>query len=380
MENTANQVDHSSRDHAEFGPSSLKYYAICGGYHGRDGTSPAAEKGTRIHEALEVRNPASLHDEEEVEIYNQITRDEDELISMVLQDRPYVTHREVRLDVEVDAESPTFGTCDLLLRCGTRALMIDYKTGISKIDEPQDNWQAKAYTLGVFQKYPEIEEVVFAFIVPLNGGVLVGTFHRPEMYQLRADISTVIRRAEQTRPKWANGTIDIDDLKPSVNCRFCRHEDECPALGGLCVEVAKRYRPDLLPEGSIAASDIGDPATLGKLHIVAGIVEHWASAIKFKAVSAALAGQEFEGLRLKSMGALKKTVEKNYLATLAVRYGLTMPEVIDAAELTLNQLAEALHNKAPRGKKKLVVDSFTAEAIDLGLVEVGPTRFTLTSH
>jgi hypothetical protein len=30
--------DHSERAHAVFGPSSLKYYAKCAGYHGRDGT------------------------------------------------------------------------------------------------------------------------------------------------------------------------------------------------------------------------------------------------------------------------------------------------------------------------------------------------------
>ena len=59
--------DHTSRDHAEFSPSSLKYVAACSGYTGRSGTSAAAEKGTRIHEALEVRDPSALHDEEELE-------------------------------------------------------------------------------------------------------------------------------------------------------------------------------------------------------------------------------------------------------------------------------------------------------------------------
>lgn len=37
----------------------------------------AAEKGTRIHEALEVRDPSALHDEEELEIYEQIVQEED---------------------------------------------------------------------------------------------------------------------------------------------------------------------------------------------------------------------------------------------------------------------------------------------------------------
>jgi hypothetical protein len=380
MENDTIQIDHSARAHATFGPSSLKYYAICGGYHGKDGTSAASEKGTRIHEALEVRNPDTLLDEDEVSIYEQIIKEEDELIAMVLGDRTFIAHREVRLKVEVDAASPTFGTCDLLLRSGTRALMVDYKTGVSKIDEPRANWQAKAYTLATFQTYPEIEEIVFAFIVPQNGGTIVGQFERSEMQTLRDEISGVIQHAEAVRPKWDNGTIDLDDLMPSFSCRYCRHEEHCPALGAVCIDIARRYRPDLIPLGPIAAHEADDPENLGRLYQVAKIVESWAGGIKNKATVMALGGQEFEDLRLKSMGALKKTIEKNYLAELAMRYGLTLPEVIEAADLTLNQLAESLHNKTSRGKKKLVVDSFTAEAIELGLVEVGPTRYTLTSQ
>ena len=89
-------------------------------------------------------------------------------------------------------------------------------------------------------------------------------------------------------------------------------------------------------------------------------------------------GIEFESLKLKSMGALKKTKEKNYLAQLAVRHGLDLTEVIEAADLTLNQLSKVLHEKAPKGKKSFIVDSFEKEAIDLGIVEVGPTRYTLS--
>jgi hypothetical protein len=45
----------------------------------------------------------------------------------------------------------------------------------------------------------------------------------------------------------------------------------------------------------------------------------------------------------------------------------------------MGQLSKALHDKAPKGKKSFVVDSFEKEAIDLGVVEVGSTRYTLSS-
>ena len=93
--------DHTSRDHAEFSPSSLKYVAACSGYNGRSGTSAAAEKGTRIHEALEVRDPSALHDEEELEIYEQTVKDEDDFLQTVIGDADRTEYNEVLVDVEL---------------------------------------------------------------------------------------------------------------------------------------------------------------------------------------------------------------------------------------------------------------------------------------
>ena len=73
--------NHTDRGHAEFSPSALKYLAGCPGFHGQAGSSAAAEKGTRIHEALEVRDPSSLADEEELTIYSQIVTMEDTFVA-----------------------------------------------------------------------------------------------------------------------------------------------------------------------------------------------------------------------------------------------------------------------------------------------------------
>lgn len=70
----ADNVNHSERAHAEFGPSGLKYVKACPGFKGKEGTSEAAEKGTRIHEALEVHDPSALRDEEELGIYEKIVQ------------------------------------------------------------------------------------------------------------------------------------------------------------------------------------------------------------------------------------------------------------------------------------------------------------------
>jgi CRISPR/Cas system-associated exonuclease Cas4 (RecB family) len=374
-------VDHSERAHAEFGPSSLKYVSICAGYNGKEGTNPAAEAGTRIHEALEVRDPSALQSDEEVQIYERMYAEELEVFQNVFGGEEGVTiNREMRLVLELDCKTPTFGTSDIVAWKGDIGLQIDYKTGISKIDPPNTNWQAKAYVLAAFQMYPELNTIHFAFLIPKRDEILIGTFHRFEMSKLRQEISDVIAKAEVTRSKWDSSPPDIEELNPSVNCRFCKYEDRCPALGAVAIGIAKQYRPDLMPSGSIDPADIDNPETAEKLYAVAKIMESWAKGTKFKVTGMAHEGVEFEGLYLRSMGALKKTIEKNYLAQLAIQHGLTLQEVIEAADLTLNQLSEALHAKSPKGKKSFIVDSFQKEAMDTGVVEVGPTRYTLSSR
>lgn len=381
MSETIAEVDHASRAHAEFGPSSLKHVAKCAGYHGIDGTSAASEKGTRIHEALEVRDPSALHDEEEVAIYEKALADELELFDSIYGGEDGVTIlREYRLSLKLSVRTPTFGTSDIVAYKGDTGLLVDYKTGISKIDPPLTNWQAKAYALGTFQEFPQLQRIHFAFIIPVRDEVLTGTFERAHMHAIEKEISDVIREAERVRPQWQNGVPDLDDLTPSVDCRFCRHETHCPALGAVAIEIAKRWKPELLPDGPIHAKDIEEPEVMGKMYVVAKIMEEWASGIKHRAVGLGIDGVEYPNLRLKSMGSLKKTEDTNLLAELAMRHGLSLQDVIAAANLSITQLSKAIHDKAPTGQKSKMVDSFESAALDMGIVSVGPVRYTLTER
>jgi hypothetical protein len=379
---TETEVNHADRAHATFGPSGLKYVKQCPAFHGKDGTNPAAEMGTRIHEALEVEDCSALEHEEEIEIYHSILSERNELLRAYFQgDIPHNFLNEIRVAIELDAETPCFGTCDFLAFDSGRnvsALMIDYKTGISKIDPPEENMQAKAYALGAFQKYPDIDSIHFAFIVPRNGGTLMGVFTREQMPELRKEISGIIRKAETTRPKWDDGTIDIEDCSPSYNCRFCRHEERCPALGAVSVAIAGRISPELLPDGPIRSSEVEDPKVLAKLYKVARIVENWVDAIKFRAMSAAIAGETLEGLRLKSMGKPMKIEDNVNAANLATQeFGLDIDDVLKTANLSLSKIASEVASNAPRGQKGKMADAFRYYAIDLGIAVEGKERFTL---
>jgi hypothetical protein len=372
---------HIDRPHAEFGPSGLKYVRKCAGFKGRDGTSEAAEKGNRIHFALETGDISGLQSEEEVAIHDQCLADlNNELAELeALTGIKPTVDQEVRLHIILD-HTETFGTADIVAVAGSYALLHDHKTGVSKIDCPPDNDQSTAYAVGVFQMFPEVDTIKAVFSVPVRGELLSGFYYRSDLPKYTADLSQVICRATRVRALWYTGEQDVDNLSPSVDCRFCEFEGRCPALGAVAIDIAKRVKPELVPDGEIDFHNVEDPATAGRLYIVAKIVEKWAAGMKSRAVQMALAGVEFEELHLRSMGSLKKTEDKNSLAQLAMTYGLSLTDIIEAADLTVTQLSSAIHDKAPAGQKTHSVESFEAAAVEAGIVSIGNKRFTLASN
>ena len=367
--------DHTNRDHAEFSPSSLKYVAGCAGYDGRSGTNAAAEKGTRIHEALEVRDPSALHDEEELEIYEQIVQEEDSFNKSFFGDLEYEELNEIQVHVDL-GDTSTWGTCDRFLVAGDKAVMADYKTGISLIDSPRDNWQAKAYTLGAFQAYPDVQEITFVFYIPVRNEVLHDTFTRDDIAGLTKQLTEVIKRGEKIRPKWDGGSPDLEELAPSVNCRFCKHEEHCPACGAIAVEVASRL--SMLPSKDIDIENTEDPVVLEQLWVVAKVVTNWATRIKQKAVDLAKEGLEFPSLRLKSMGSPRKCVNNKKLMEIAEQYDLPQKEVLELARLPISAIATEVGRRAPKGEKGQASKDFLAALDDEDILVSSEKRYTLS--
>ena len=373
MSNTT--PDHGDRDHAEFSPASLKYVAGCAGYEGREGTSAAAEKGTRIHEALEVLDPSALHDEEEVGIYEAIVSEESAFLETFTKGADFTEHCEIQLEVELDGTS-TWGTCDKFVVMEDTAVLIDYKTGVSVIDEPRDNWQAIAYTVGAFQAHPEVNSIHFVFFIPVRNQTLMGVFTREELPDLIEKLSKVIKQGEKIRPQWEDGQPEMDDLCPTVNCRFCKHEDHCPALGGLAIEVASRVSDSALPKGDI--SDPEDPIVVEHLFAVAKVVSNWADRIRSKAIKMAKEGVEFPSLKLRSLGATRKCTDNSKLAQLAEEFNMSNEELLALANLPLKKVANAVGDLAPEGEKKKVSNDFLEALEQEGAIKTSETRYTLS--
>lgn len=370
------QPNHTDRGHAEFSPSQLKYLAGCSGYQGRSGTNAAAAMGTRIHEALEIEDPSNLQSEEEVSIYNEILTDQNEYLANYKDSRRLTEeHAEIQLDVKL-VGTETYGTCDYLcIFDNVDGVLIDYKTGISKIDTPAKNFQAKAYTVGCFQKYPELTCIDFVFFVPQRNEILSDTFYREDLDEVIEELSDVILKAEKVRPKWETGTPSLEELTPTVDCRFCKHEDTCPALGGLVVEVAKKVDPQL-PD--VDLDTVEDPEVVEQLYMIAKIVTNWADRFKKRAIKLAEDGIEYPTLRLKTMRGRRNVTDSDTFLKIANDFGVDSEEVLRHVSLPLAKIAKAVGDTAEKGEKKRQSDQFLDACNDSGIIEESAPRRTLS--
>ncbi len=367
--------NHASRGHAEFGPSSLKYVSACRGWESRGGSSAASDMGTRIHEAVEVRNPASLQSEQEQDIYDQLCEAEDRWIATLFPDTLDYLHKEIELDIALPFDCSTFGTSDLVAISKDLALVLDYKTGVGEIDDVEANHQSKAYSIGVFQRFPEVNTIHAVFLVPQRNQELHGIYTRDMLEDMEIEAATTILLAKTVRPKWHIGTPNLEELSPNNGCAYCKHADRCPALGHMAMEIASRYEPDLIPAGPVRGSEIEDPDVLGKLYPVACILEKWADGIKRKSVLSAMDGLVPTGMRLRSLGAVRKIVDTEKFILATEKLGLDRSELIQHATFPFAAIRDAYASKAKRGQKTKYVQAFE-EATD-GAVELGAERFTL---
>ena len=131
--------------------------------------------------------------------------------------------------------------------------------------------------------------------MPVRNETLFYKFTRKDVPALVRKLSEVIKKGEHVRPKWNTGTPELSDLTPTVNCRFCRHEDACPALGGLVISVAKKINTEL-PDVDI--NSVEDPEVIEQLWLVAKMVSNWADQLKKRAIGMAKEGVELPRLRL----------------------------------------------------------------------------------
>jgi hypothetical protein len=278
------RIDDSGQAHATFAPSSLSNFEKCPGFRNRSEGgvgAESAERGTRIHKALEKDSIDDLTDEKEKGLA-QIFKDYiDSVIQENLPTLPAIDRREVRLTMDLGGGLKTFGTCDRLLIYGSLGRMFDYKTGFREVADAETNAQAWCYVLGAFEKYPELETIEFTFLVPNRDEVLFHTFKRGDLPDIRLRLNTIIRRAMAI--DWSK-PVDPDKLSPQPSlCEYCQYQASCPALAAKALKVGAALSPGLPVPDSVLI-DPKRPEDIPHLLRLAPLLEAWAKGVREEAL------------------------------------------------------------------------------------------------
>ena len=224
--------------------SNAARYAACPGSHRaciglKDESSEDSRRGDRIHAWLQARrSPGSVTafdiDGDDLDVATQCERQANLLIAehVPTADRTLV---ETRLWDHVLAWS---GKADLVVIDGSKALVIDYKTGRGDVEDATGNLQLRALAV-LAARIPGtwIERVVVAIVQPLAGPPSVARYTLDDLKQAEDEIEAIMANANATgQPR-----------TPGPWCQYCRASgtERCPESTANVTALATR--PDALP-------------------------------------------------------------------------------------------------------------------------------------
>ncbi len=336
------QAPHSERKHAQYSPSALKMFEACPSFQKRDGTNAIAEQGTKIHEALESGDLSGLNDVERdiAEFcfgFRAHVREEKAATGAKVTK----SIEEIKFNIDLETEK-TFGSCDLIeLYDDGSAVMMDWKTGYGAVEDAEINAQLWAYTLGAFQKFPEIEKLDAYLVLPRRQEISSATFLRSDVPKLKLRLGTIIARAKELSGSFFSPKEGV--------CDYCGGRGSCQALADKALVIGDKSG-FVVPETVDLAS--ADPAEKAKLLKLANLLTDWAADVKKELLRQALEeGAELPGYRL-DQRRTPRTIASPLGAWEVVKDSLSLDEFINCAtRISVTSLETAYAEKAPKGKK-----------------------------
>ena len=359
--------------HAEFSPSGLASHELCPRFEKStsDEVHPVTAEGSLLHDHVERRDtegltPAQVRLVEDcIAFTNDCTLGAKEAFN------------EVRLDIgrRDDGSYLTFGTVDHVAISGSVAVVVDYKFGYNGVDAADTNAQGAAYTLGVFENWPEIEEVHLHFYLPRRGEHTEHVYTRADEAAIRVRLETIVARAKDK---------DLPPTPSPMACQYCAAKSTCEALAENALVVAKKYRPtcpdmDATTLAKVNSSEIVDPAQMSKALQIAGVMEEWAKSVKHHARQLVVdKGVEIPGYKIiQRAGSARVTGSAEEIYNTVASGQLTKEQFIACTKVDLTKLAAALASIAPRGEKGSAKNTLMEVLESLELATRGSTTQVL---
>lgn len=351
----------SDRAHAKHSPSSLKMKAVCPGYRNEESKEPNkySDRGTRAHEACEKMTSAGLEDDPSLK---------DAVDKCISYTRRFIREGSKFLPEQKLRVLDQFGFADLIIINGNVAELIDFKFTHNRY--PASGPQFRAYCVGIWDKWPEIEKVNVRVPHPFLSYIDEESYNRAEHYeQFVAEIVAIVEAAEREDPA---------TFRVNSGCTYCARAGKCPALAKLGVEVASRYADQeiVLPEGSLHGSEITDPLAFAKLLPAAQIIEKAAGGWRNAAREIALE-QEIPGYQIVHTTGKRRCSNASVAWDVVKQLGVTPEEFAEHAEIGIGALEDLVSSRAPRGQKEQAKQKLEDQLRDRDALEVSQGGFFL---
>jgi hypothetical protein len=246
-----------------------------------------------------------------------------------------------------------FGTADWILIDGYKAHLIDTKFGRRSVPDAEVNAQLQAYALGVFDKWPAVEEIQVHILLPRRDEVSTHVYSRKDYPTISLRISTIIARAKKADPTAFNPT-------PS-GCQYCGRKGQCGALAAVALKKSKEAAID---KGQIL--DVSKPEQIAELLRIAPLLEDWIKKVREEALRLHLyEGVDIPGFRCVDR-ATPRSITNPLGAWLALKDKMSFDDFMaSVARISITELENnfsASADKGQKGKSKQLLENLLRDA------------------
>lgn len=344
-----------------FSPSKLEALELCPCFEyktyeekpGEDGEETVAQRGTRLHLAVETEDLELCNDEYETSLvqscieYNK---------SMVPPDE--TREHQILKEFKVQIPERTRGVLDRVVLWGpaaapTSASLRDFKfiKGFS-VSAPEDNLQLAAYAGGLMYTFPTLESVDVGLVAPeIRYAPEPAVLTRADLPRIEARIDKVIAEANDPfkKPRLCD------------NCSLCEHAGRCPAMNAAVAVAGQRLG---LPMPSSFAVD-GPATEQDRLlaHILKGAFENWNTKVSQNNLQYVLSGNSIPGLKLVERGGSTEITDAQSAIDLLQAGGIPWNTIIPAVKLSAKTLIENVAKMHTGKGAKLKAASQIAELL-----------------
>ncbi len=289
--------------------------------------SEIADRGTRIHLAIETGNGDGLSEEDFAEAKLIVSHEMEAISEWCLKigaDDVERTVREQRIWMQVDGKPAFSGKPDAIHIVGKHGLVVDYKTGFKRVTDASANPQIAALAVLAAQEFQL--ESVRGMVIHSKFGVTAADFEIADLNYWTSTIRMMLRNAQD------------ETIPPSAGdkqCAYCRAFAMCPAARKSVLDVFS---------GSVA------PVISSRELEIFPMVEKYISERRRLAKLALKSGVEIEGWTLGTPKRLCKVTDINK-AWEIVDGKIPVEAFVGCCDVSVPKAADALAKGLSIGKK-----------------------------